>query len=105
MMAVVFEYALRLKNVFVNEKYILISGLIKKEKVSLSNIKKFKYHPLLYRMVRRPFVIEFEKETSFGKKIYFFPTIAAKSGSINFLEVFDIKEELEKKIEEIKQSR
>jgi len=94
------DYAVRLKNAYVDENFIIIEGLNKKEKISLSNIKKITLHKFFFMSLIRPFVITFENKTSFGSKIYIYPTITDKDKKIDFF--LEIREELEEMVEKQK---
>ena len=92
------DYAIRLKIVYINDTSIMVKGVKKSELLPISDIKAIRSHRLIIK-INRPLVITFKNRTIFGKKIYIYPTITDKNNKINFLEVIEIEEHLNKLLE------
>ena len=87
------DFAARLKNAYIDERFIYLEGLRRKERIEISNIKTVRSHRLIFR-INRPITIVFENRTVFGSKVYIYPTITDKNRKINPLEWIDIKDHL-----------
>lgn len=94
--AALIEYAINLKIVYIDNNSILVKGIIRSEKLPISEIKRIRSHRLFLFRINRPLVITLKDRGIFGKKIYIYPTITDKNNKINFLEGIETKEHIRK---------